>query len=72
GAWFTIEKKINTTTYKVARYTYAGIKDFEGVFKISENGFDMNLEYQFTHPTNCLEAFIVQKEKKFTLRRIRN
>jgi len=72
GAWFTIEKKINTTTYKVARYTYAGIKDFEGVFKISENGFDMNLEYQFTHPTNCLEAFIIQKEKKFTLRRIRN
>tara|TARA_B110001469_G_scaffold86322_1_gene81734 strand:- start:1875 stop:2873 length:999 start_codon:yes stop_codon:yes gene_type:complete len=70
GAWFTIEEKINTTTYKISRYTYAEKKDFEGVFKISENSFDMSLEYQFTHPTNCLEAFIVQDKKKFTFRRI--
>ena len=72
GAWFIIEEKIDTINYRVSRYTYTGKKDFEGVFKMSENGFDMNLEYQFIHPTNCLEAFIIQKEKKFTLRKIRN
>ncbi|MDA9339682.1 hypothetical protein N9Q68_01785 [Polaribacter sp.] len=72
GAWFAIEEKLNTTTYKVSRYTYAGKKDFEGEFKMFENCFDINLDYQFTHPTNCLEAFIVQKKKKFTLRIITN
>jgi hypothetical protein len=69
GAWFIIEEKTTPNTYKVARYTHAGKKDFEGVFKVSENSFDMNLDYQFTYPTNCLEAFILQKKNKFTLRK---
>ena len=70
GAWFTIEEKINTTTYKVARYTFEGEKDFEDVFKMSETDFDVDVKYQFTYPTNCLEAIILQKEKTFTLRKI--
>ena len=64
GAWFTIEEKIDTINYRVSRYTYTGKKDFEGVFKMSENGFDMNLEYQFIHPTKLPGSLYYSKGKK--------
>tara|TARA_B110000090_G_scaffold86518_1_gene98371 strand:- start:8330 stop:9328 length:999 start_codon:yes stop_codon:yes gene_type:complete len=72
GAWFAIDRKVNTNTYIISRYTYAGKKDFDGIFKVSGNSFDMSLNYQFIHPTNCLEAFIVQNKKKFTFRKTTN
>jgi len=70
GAWFKIEEKIDLETYKISRHTSCGKKDFEGEFNISENSFNISQQYHFIHPTNCLEAFILQNEKKFAFKRI--
>ena len=70
GAWFQIVKKERHDTYKIARYNASGQKDFEGIFRFDEEGFDPTQEYQFVHPTNCLEAFVHQKGKKFSLKKM--
>ena len=70
GAWFQIVKKECQDTYKIARYSASGQKDFEGIFRFDEEGFDPTQEYQFVHPTNCLEAFVHQKGKKFSLKKM--
>ncbi|PQJ72325.1 DUF6695 family protein [Polaribacter butkevichii] len=69
GAWFKIEAKVNTATYKIARYTADGKKDFEGVFSINKTCFNPLTAHQFMHPTNCKEVFIQQKDKTYHLKR---
>jgi hypothetical protein len=69
GAWFQIKGKEHLDTYKIARYTASGQKDFEGTFKFVEEGFDATQKYQFVHPTNCVEAFILQNGKNFRLKK---
>jgi hypothetical protein len=68
GAWFKIEEKINKITYKISRYTATGKKDFEENFIVEKECFDINQNYQFIHPTSCLEAYILQNEKRYTLK----
>ena len=67
GAWFKIEEGIDTKTYKIARYTSEGKKDFEGLFIINDLSFESRKEHQFLHPTNCLEAFVKQNNKIYKL-----
>ena len=67
GAWFIIDEKKDNTTYKIARFTSKGKKDFEGLFCISDTDFKHSEKHQFIHPTNCREVFIDQKEKTFKL-----
>lgn len=67
GAWFKIEDKINTETYKISRHNALGKKDFEGLFIIKEPDFKPLEDYLFIHPTNCEEAHIQQKDKTFCL-----
>lgn len=69
GAWFKIEKKLKEEYFKIARYTSSGIKDFEGLFLITETDFNHLEEYQFVHPTNCKEVFIQQKNRTFCLQK---
>jgi hypothetical protein len=68
GAWFSIEEKTNINTYRISRYTHVGKKDFEGTFKGTDTRFDITQEYQFIHPSNCIEAFILQDKKRFSLK----
>lgn len=70
GAWFKIEAQINVTTYKIARYTAEGKKDFEYLFSIDKTCFNLLSTYQFIHPTNCKDAFIQQKDKTYNLKRL--
>ena len=60
GNWFKIEEKVNNETYKIARYTAEGVKDFENLFTLSNSSFNFEEKYTFIHPTNCTEAFIKQ------------
>ena len=69
GAWFMVEQQINTTTYKIARYTHKGKKDFEGLFSINKTCFNHLTMHNFLHPTNCKEIFIEQKNKKYSLKK---
>lgn len=65
GAWFKIEEKLEEKYFKIKRYTSSGIKDFEGLFTITDTAFNHLKAYQFIHPTNCKEVFIQQKNKIF-------
>jgi len=67
GAWFKIEEKIKTETYKVSRYNPEGIKDFEANFRINKTCFNHQLKHQFLHPSNCKEAIINQNNKVYIL-----
>ena len=69
GAWFNIEEQINSTTYKIARYTSEGIKDFEDLFSISNTTFNPLSAYRFIHPTSCKYVLIKQKEITFCFKR---
>lgn len=65
GAWFTIEEKLEEKYFKIERYTSSGIKDFEGLFTITDTAFNHLKDYQFIYPTSCKEVFILQKNKTF-------
>ncbi|QTD37710.1 hypothetical protein JL193_16885 [Polaribacter batillariae] len=66
GAWFNIEEKVSNNTYKIARYTSEGIKDFESIFMIDNALFNHQKEYKFVHPTTCKEVFIEQNNHIFS------
>ena len=66
GAWFKLEEKIDTSTYKIARYNSEGKKDFEGLFLIDKTDFNHLDKHQFTHPTSCREVYIQQKNSTFS------
>ncbi|WP_088324897.1 DUF6695 family protein [Polaribacter tangerinus] len=63
GAWFMIEEKLGKNIYRIARYSFSGIKDFEGLFETTDTNFCMHKEYSFVHPTSCVEAIILQRNQ---------
>ncbi|MFK8061203.1 MAG: DUF6695 family protein [Polaribacter sp.] len=65
GAWFKIEAQIDTKTYKIARYTSLGEKDFEGKFLINNNSFKIDEKYEFVYPTNCKEMYLIQNNQEY-------
>ena len=65
GAWFHIEKQIDDKNYLIARYNAPGIKDFEGEFTINKNSFSIDEKFEFLHPTNCQEMFVIQNSEAF-------
>jgi hypothetical protein len=69
GAWFKIEDKLNSDSYKISRYSSEGKKDFEGLFLIIDTDFNFLAPYQFIHPTNCKEVYIQQMGKEFFLKK---
>jgi hypothetical protein len=69
GAWFKIEEKTDSKTYKISRYTFEGKKDFEDLFLINKTDFNHLEMHQFLHPTNCYKVIIKQKNKTFLLQK---
>lgn len=67
GAWFNIEKQIDSENYTIARYDSLGKKDFEGIFLINNNSFKIDEKYEFVYPTNCKEVYLIQNKKEFIL-----
>ncbi|MGY6649610.1 DUF6695 family protein [Wenyingzhuangia sp. IMCC45574] len=66
GAWFQLSHE--SDHYQITRYTSCGKQDFKGVFACLDATFDIKKPYDFVHPTNCKEAFIVQNQKEFLFR----
>ena len=71
GAWFHLEEKVTSETYKISRYTSKGIKDFEGLFTLKETDFNPLEAFKFVHPTSCKEAYIAQKNSIFCFLKIK-
>mgnify|MGYP003683823499 CR=1 FL=1 len=65
GAWFNIEKQIDSKNYTIARYDALGNKNFKGDFLINKSSFTIDEEYEFIYPTNCLEMFVIQNNEEY-------
>ncbi|TXD51474.1 MULTISPECIES: DUF6695 family protein [unclassified Polaribacter] len=70
GAWFKIEEQLNTSIYRISRYTKDGNKDFESFFDTHDPSFNFNQNYNFIHPTSCKEIHIKQREQEFVFKQI--
>lgn len=62
GAWFIISKQISEDKFEIQRYTADGTLDFESTFQLENKEFDFTKQYEFLHPTNCIEAFVNQED----------
>ena len=65
GAWFEIYDLDSNTEYRYRRISPYGNIDCDAVFKIDNEAFDVNLEYQFVHYSNCSFFYIEQNKKTF-------
>jgi hypothetical protein len=65
GAWFKIEEKLDSEKYRISRHTVNGVKDFESEFLIDITTFNFDDAYQFIHPTNCKEMYVVQNGQEY-------
>ena len=71
GAWFNIEKQIDSKTYSIARYDVNGIKEFEYNFSVNDKTFDFKSDFKFVHPSNFKEMLIFQNKEKYIFSRIK-
>lgn len=54
GAWFELHSINHATQYRYRRISPYGNIDVDGIYEISESGFDSQQEYTFCHDSNCL------------------
>ena len=65
GVWFEIYDLSHVNEFRLRRISPYGNVDCDGVFKIDSDGFDINVEYQFVHYSNCLYIHIEQGSKRY-------
>ena len=65
GAWFELHALGHKSDYRLRRISPYGNVDVDGVYKISEPGFDIKEEYQFAPYSNCNFVHIEQNGKIF-------
>ncbi len=66
GAFFTLhDEHTSLGAYRIKRYAEDGVKDFEGVFKVSDFSFDSSLPFQFVYDSNCNYCHVEQLKKIF-------
>ncbi|WP_400076866.1 DUF6695 family protein [Winogradskyella sp. R77965] len=65
GAWFEIYDLEETFEFRFRRISPYGNIDADGIYVANQEGFDVSLEYQFVHYSNCLFFHIEQQSKQF-------
>lgn len=65
GAWFELYALESKTQYRFRRISPYGHIDCDGIYILRDEGFDINLEYQFIHYSNCLFFNIEQGGKSY-------
>lgn len=63
GSWFYLEKLQHT--YWMSRFSEEGILECKGEFVLTDEGFDILLDYQFTYLSHCEEFILIQHGKKY-------
>ncbi len=53
GAWFELFDLNHKEDFRFRRISPYGHIDVDGIYKISNKGFDIHAEYNFTHHSNC-------------------
>lgn len=62
GAWFELRDLNHEIEYRFRRVSPNGNVDVDGIYKISNKGFDISSEYDFTHHSNCKFFHVKQNE----------
>ncbi len=71
GAWFEIYDLKGIFEYRFRRISPYGNVDSDGVYRTDVEGFDINLEYQFVHYSNCLFFHLEQNSVRYRFEFIR-
>ena len=58
NAWFHITKE--NDQYRIKRYSEDGELDCSRIFKLEQDGFDIDSKYEITYVSNCKECRILQ------------
>ncbi len=72
GAWFEIYSINRKSEYRFKRISPYGNIDCDGIYKIDNEDFDINLNYQFVHYSNCKFFHIEQGHKKYRFNYIKD
>ncbi len=72
GAWFEIYDLKSDSEFRFRRISPYGNIDSDGIYIIDKNGFDITLDYQFVHYSNCLFFYIEQNSMQFRFEFIKN
>ncbi|WP_179343842.1 DUF6695 family protein [Winogradskyella ursingii] len=65
GAWFEIYDLGSDTEFRFRRISPYGNVDCDGIYKVENESFDINLEYNFVHYSNCLFFHLEQNSQVF-------
>ncbi len=65
GAWFELYSLDHALHYRLRRISPYGNVDVDGIFRISESGFDSTANYEFVPYSNCHFIHVRQNGKTF-------
>jgi len=65
GAWFELYDLNSDVEYRFRRISPYGNIDVDGIFKLSNDGFDFNQNFEFTHNSNCRFFHIKQSDTMY-------
>jgi hypothetical protein len=65
GAWFELYSHEGKSEYRFRRISPYGNIDCDGVYKVDDENFNLAIEYQFVHYSNCLFFHIEQSNKTY-------
>lgn len=66
GAWFEIHHLDTDDLYRLKRIAPNGNLDVDGVFKIDNKGFEIDMPYSFKAESNCSIMYLVQDNTLYT------
>jgi hypothetical protein len=65
GAWFELYNLDTASEFRFRRISPYGNIDCDGIYKISQTGFEINSAYEFIHYSNCAFFHIQQNGNEF-------
>ncbi len=65
GAWFELHETPVANEFRFRRISSYGNIDVDGLYKVSDNGFNYKASYSFTHYSNCAFYHIEQHDKVY-------
>jgi len=72
GAWFEIYDLKHEAEYRFRRISPYGNIDCDAIYRVDNEGFDIESSYEFRHYSNCRFFHVFQNEKMFKFQYLRN
>lgn len=72
GAWFELYDMDAASNFRFRRISPYGNIDCDGIYKVKTTGFDIKLDYEFIHYSNCSFFHIQQNGNEFRFEYVSN